>query len=93
VTIKGEPNNSIISSENYTWSQSVTQPADSEFSETVPSTLIELDGKTGNNWYIWVKVEYDDDGIEKVGYFRSEPFFVDNTPPTFSLETDDISTP
>ena len=41
---------------------------------------------TGNNWYLWVKVEYMDDNEPRIKYEKSEAFFIDNTIPTFDLE-------
>ena len=41
---------------------------------------------TGNGWYLWVKIEYEDDGEARVKYEKSGSFFLDNTAPTFELE-------
>jgi hypothetical protein len=41
---------------------------------------------TGNGWYLWVKVEYKDDGQNRVKYQNSGSFFLDNTAPTFDLD-------
>lgn len=84
-----------IHSAKYLWSESVSAPSSDAFNDTtyggVLSTTertegIELVGETGNGWYLWVEVVYDDDGITKTKYEKSNAFFVDNTEPTFELE-------
>ena len=54
--------------------------------ERASTENIELSGKTGNGWFLWVRVEYVDDGETRIKYEKSEPFFIDNTNPTFDLE-------
>ena len=41
---------------------------------------------TGNGWYLWIKIQYEDDGETRVKYEKSDSFFLDNTAPTFELE-------
>ena len=83
------------------WSESSSNPSDEEFEsadavglETAYSLTgepprtqgIEIGGKTGNGWYLWVRVEFKDDGEIRTKYEKSGSFAIDNTPPTFELE-------
>lgn len=80
-----------IKSTKYLWSQSYTKPSVSEFTTNISDgQTVSLDGKTGNDWYLWVCVSYEEHGIAKTYITRSEPFYVDNTPPTADLEVEEI---
>lgn len=82
-----------VTSMKYLWSQNYTEPSKSEFGSNtlVDGQTVSLDGKTGNDWYLWVYVEYKENGREKTDIIRSEPFYIDNTPPTGTLEVEEIS--
>ena len=80
-----------IKSTKYLWSQSYTKPSASEFTTNISDgQTVNLDGKTGNDWYLWVYVLYEEHGVEKTYITRSEPFYIDNTPPTADLEVEEI---
>ena len=94
-----DENTTTLQSAYCVWSESISSPDDSEFTTDVTtgettrngSTVkikkpMDLEGKTGNGWYLWVKVEYFDDGELRTKYEKSEAFFIDNTAPTFELE-------
>ena len=73
------PLNSGISLDNRT--------VDANGNITIRQTGIESpQNVTGNNWFLWVKVEYLDDDEPRIKYEKSEAFFIDNTIPTFDLE-------
>jgi len=81
----------VMSSSKYLWSQSYTEPKASEFSQTISDgQSINLQGKTGNDWYVWVYISYKEDGIEKTYITRSNPFYIDNTPPSAELEVEEL---
>ncbi len=85
-------NNTVLGEQKYVWTQSIAKPNDSEFTSDISDRqTVGLNGKTGNNWYLWIKVNYTDDGENRTEYFKSEPFFVDNEPPTFTMEVDEIT--
>lgn len=79
-----------IKSMQYMWTTSSEEPAflGSNFTN---GELITLNGETGNNWYVWVVVTYDEDGIEKRYKARSNQFYIDNTAPTGTLDVSGIS--
>lgn len=80
-----------ITSTKYLWSQSYTKPSVGDFSVNISDgQTVNLDGKTGNDWYLWICVTYQDRGVEKTYITRSEPFYIDNTPPTADLEVEEI---
>ena len=80
-----------ITSVMYQWSQSISEPTVDSFVNSVNNhETVKLLDKTGNNWYLWVKVEYTDDGNPRIKYFRSNPFFIDNTSPTATMTVDEI---
>ena len=71
----------------YLWSQSSEEPASTLISNVFSSgATLTLDNKTGNDWYIWVLVEYSENGQTKRYLERSNAFFIDNEPPTGVLE-------
>lgn len=81
-----------VYSAQYLWTQSFAQPDISEFSTSISDgESINLDGKTGNDWYVWVLIEYEENGVNKTAYFRSEPFYVDNEAPTADLDVEEIN--
>ncbi|MBR6253085.1 MAG: hypothetical protein IKR04_04520 [Clostridia bacterium] len=102
VSIIYDPTTTTVNNAYGVWSESPSHPSDSEFTSgralTVSGTIdddgfirarttgVELTGKTGNGWYLWVRVEFLDDGQVRTEYVKSESFFIDNTPPTFDLE-------
>lgn len=77
----------------YLWSQSYTEPNESEFGSNslTDGQTLSLNGKTGNDWYLWVLVEYKENGREKTYITKSNPFYIDNTPPTGTLEVEEIT--
>jgi len=80
----------------YLWSQSYTEPTESEFNGTnsgtyVSNTLLTLSNVTGNDWYLWLKVTYQENGTQRTSYFRSNPFFLDNVKPSAILDVDEIT--
>lgn len=80
-----------ITSVMYQWSQSISEPTVESFTFAVNNhETVKLIDETGNNWYLWVKVEYTDDGNPRTKYFRSNPFFIDNTSPTATMTVDEI---
>lgn len=82
ITVTGDN----ITRTRYTWTNSPNEPAaidiDQEFASGVNTTL---DDKTGNDWYLWVLVEYEEDGDTKRYLERSEAYYIDNTPPAGEL--------
>ncbi len=81
-----------ITSMKYLWSQSYTEPSDSEFINTVyDGAELELKEKTGNDWYLWIYIAYEENGVSKTYKVRSESFYLDNTAPTGSLEVESIN--
>lgn len=76
----------------YLWSQSSEEPTLSLINNTFESgDEVTLTGKTGNNWYIWVLINYEEDGIEKQYIERSNQFYIDNTLPTGALDVSGIT--
>ena len=76
----------------YVWTHSTTQPSEDEFIHTFSngSEVLNEDGETGNNWYLWVWAK-DLLGNETIA--RSNSFYIDNTPPVIhevdaSIKTD-----
>lgn len=51
---------------------------------------VDLKDKTGNDWYIWVWVKYNENGKEKQYVQRSNAFYIDNTPPVGELNVNSI---
>ena len=81
-----------INSMKYLWTQSYTEPVDSEFiSNVYDGQTLNLDGKTGNDWYAWIYISYKENGIDKVYKVRSNPFYIDNIPPSAKLEDEEIN--
>lgn len=77
VTDSSGVNNSTL---RYVWTQSTSQPIDSEFdSYYTNNSVVSNSTDTGNNWYLWV-VAKDLQG--NATYKRTEAFYLDNTPPT-----------
>ena len=83
----------------YKWSQSISQPADSEFTKSFAASVgietpysVVLNSETGNGWYIWIKIDYKElqTGIDRTSYIRSDAFFVDNEAPSFELDVNEI---
>lgn len=80
-----------IKSSKYLWSQSYSEPANSAFINAISDNQeVELLAETGNDWYLWIFVCYEENGVEKTYKVRSEPFYVDNTAPTGELKTESI---
>lgn len=81
----------VIKSSKYLWSQSYSEPANSDFINAISDNQeVELLSKTGNDWYLWIFVSYEENGVEKTYKVRSEPFYVDNIAPTGELKTESI---
>jgi Tfp pilus assembly protein PilE len=75
----------------YKWVQGSVQPSKEDFEDDVENDqLVSKNDVTGNNWYLWVMVEYKDDGKDRVGFYKSEAFYIDNEEPTFDLDVDEI---
>lgn len=90
--------NVTIEEANYVWSQSYTTPSDSEFSSAYGgivndsgTTVLELKSETGNDWYLWIRIKYTENGREKVHITKSRAFALDNEEPTATLELEGIS--
>ncbi len=84
-------NGSNIISTKYTWTESSEEPASIMINETFASgDLVTLTGETGNSWYIWVLVEYEEGGVTKRYLQRSNQFYIDNTEPTGELDVKGI---
>ena len=86
-----------ITSVQYVWSQDVTEPNENIYpasigtvtdGQTISTSLV---GETGNGWYVWVLVKYNENGNQRVKTFRSDPFYIDNIPPTAIFSVDEIS--
>ncbi|MBO5142574.1 MAG: hypothetical protein J6C46_06190 [Clostridia bacterium] len=81
-----------IKSSKYLWTQSYTEPNKGEFIENISDgQTINLSGKTGNDWYAWVLIEYTENNIDKTMLVKSEPFYVDNIAPTADLTIESIN--
>lgn len=81
-----------IKSMKYMWSQDSEEPASILIDQTFTSgAVLTLENKTGNNWYIWVLINYEEDGIEKQYIERSNQFYIDNSAPTGSLDVSGIT--
>ena len=86
-----------VTSVQYVWSQDVTEPDESIYPASIGSVIdgqtisTSLVGETGNGWYVWVLVKYNDLGNEKVRTYRSDPFYIDNIPPSAIFTVDEIS--
>lgn len=81
-----------INASKYLWTQSYTEPADSEFVLSVSDGQnLTLNGKTGNDWYLWIYVSYKENGVDKVYKVKSNPFYIDNTPPSAILDVEEIN--
>ena len=77
VTDPSGVNNSTL---RYVWTQSTSQPIDSEFNNMYTNnSVVSNSTDTGNNWYLWV-VAKDLQG--NTTYKRTDAFYLDNTPPT-----------
>lgn len=82
VTDPSGVNNSTL---RYVWTQSTSQPIDSEFADMYTNeSVVSNSTETGNNWYLWV-VAKDLQG--NTTYARTEAFYLDNTPPTIPTIT------
>ena len=92
-----------IYSVRYLWTEEFREPDVSEYDHTFsgvasggssgPVTTncsATLDSETGNDWYLWVRIEYDDLGVTRSKSFRSEPFYIDNIAPSAIFEVDEI---
>lgn len=88
-----------VNSVQFVWSQDLTEPDESIYptgniynnisdGDEIPTELI---AETGNGWYVWVLVKYDDVGNERSKVFRSEPFYIDNIPPSATFSIDEIT--
>ena len=88
-----------VNTVQFVWSQDLTEPDESIYptgniytnisdNDEIPTELI---AETGNGWYVWVLVKYDDVGNERTKVFRSEPFYIDNIPPSASFSVDEIN--
>lgn len=81
-----------IKSMKYLWTQSSEEPALDLINNTFTSgEEITLTNKTGNNWYIWVLINYEEDGVEKQYVERSNQFYIDDSYPTGSLDVSGIT--
>lgn len=91
--------NLTVQEAKYVWSQSYTEPTDSDFASSYAGSVtlggetdVEIDSVTGNDWYLWIRVKYtENDGREKVYTTRSRAFCLDNENPTGTLEVEDIN--
>lgn len=90
VSLKFNSATTVISTQ-YLWSQSYAEPDEGEFVENISDgQTVDLADKTGNDWYLWVCVTYNENGVEKTYFKRSQPFYVDNTAPSANLIVEDI---
>lgn len=81
-----------VTSTKYLWTRSYSEPETSEFVNSIADgQVVDLDGKTGNDWYVWVLVEYKENNVDKVYKVRSEPFYIDNTAPTAELQVEEVN--
>lgn len=81
-----------IKSRKYMWSQSSEEPASLLIDNNFTSgQMVTLENKTGNDWYIWVLIEYEENGELKQYLERSNQFYIDNTAPTGSLDVSGIT--
>lgn len=78
----------------YLWSTSYTEPSESEFdingTNLSSGESILLKDMTGNDWYLWVFVKYKENNNEKKYITKSNPFYIDNTAPTGTLDVEEI---
>ncbi len=92
-----------IYSVKYMWSEEVNEPDVTSYTDTfagvssgtssgpaISNYTLELKNETGNGWFVWVLVEYDDVGVRRTRAFRSEPFYIDNIAPSAVFEVDEI---
>ena len=88
-----------VSSVSYVWSESVSQPAESLFTNSLSmynggaGQMCSLGDETGNGWYLWVKITYTESvnsSVVQTKYVRSDAFFVDNIAPTATFTIDEI---
>ena len=97
VTFRIGEGTTLTDSVRYMWSQSINEPDESEYNETFSavadgvSYVVNLNNETGNGWFLWVLMKYDDVGIERTKAFRSNAFFIDNIAPTATFSVDEIS--
>jgi len=90
VSLKFNSAATVISTQ-YLWSQSYTEPDVTEFVNDISDgEAVDLIDKTGNDWYLWICVTYNENGVEKTYFKRSQPFYVDNTAPSAKLEVEEI---
>ena len=84
---------------SYLWSKEVNEPNGAVFDSAPTISGIvngstqttELQDETGNGWFLWVRVDYDDVGIRRTKTFRSDAFFIDNIKPTADFSVDEIN--
>jgi len=92
-----------LNSATYVWTESVSQPADTDFTEVFlgvnPGSHVSVEitegptgTRTGNGWYLWLKLDYKEinTGMDRTKYIRSEAFFLDNQPPYGELEVNEV---
>lgn len=88
----------VIEKKLYLWTQSYTQPTPDEFGTNqiegdgeVVKRNVQLNNETGSDWFVWVYIEYQENGIPKTYATRSNAFYIDNTPPTGSLTATNVN--
>ena len=81
----------------YLWSQMYTEPTKQDFENGVNSGTytsgsdVYLEGVTGNDWYLWLEIDYVENNNSRTEFFRSEPFFLDKDKPSAILDVDEIT--
>lgn len=69
-----------VTTYKYLWKQGTTEPAKAEFQESFPSgSMLSQKTGTGKDWCLWIYAK-DTQGNETIT--KSNPFYLDNTPPT-----------
>ncbi len=98
VTLAIGPGTTVYSAK-YMWAEEFNEPDASEYTNEFTGIADgggpynfsqELTEETGNDWYLWVLVEYDDVDVRTTKAFRSDAFYIDNIPPSASFNVDEI---
>lgn len=75
----------------YLWSRSYTEPSETQFVDDITNgQTVKIENVTGNDWYLWIYVKYKENGQEKTYITKSNPFYLDNTAPTGTLDVEEV---
>ncbi len=69
-----------VTTYKYLWKQGNVPPAKTDFKQTFPSgSMLSQKTGTGTDWYLWI---YAKDTLGNETMTKTNPFYLDNTPPT-----------